>query len=83
MVYANLSSTNFVEISKLGPTPMIPPNSTGIHKTAIKYKFNQETKLYMIHQNMDKTLKHQFVGVMENIYVRDPKKKYIRYGNHT
>ena len=83
MVYMALSATAFVKIPNLGPTPMIPTNTTGIQKTATKYKFNLEMELYMIHQKIDKALKQHLLGVMENIYVRYLKKKYIKYGNHT
>ena len=63
--------------------PTIPPKSTGIKQTALRYKFTLETKLYTLHQNMDKAPKQQLLGVVEDIYVRAPKKKYIGYGNHT
>ena len=61
MVYTTLSATTFVKIPNLGPTPMIPTNTTGIQKTAIKYKFNLETELCMTHQNIEKALKHQLL----------------------
>ena len=63
MVYTTLSATTFVKIPNPGPTPMIPPNTTGIQKTSIKYQINLETKIYMIHKNMDKDLKHQLLAL--------------------
>ena len=39
-------------------------------------------ELYMLHQKMDKTLKQHLLGVVEDIYIRALKKKYISYGNH-
>ena len=40
-------------------------------------------ELYLLRTNMDKSQKQQLLGVIENIYGRSLKKKYIRYGNHT
>ena len=64
MVYTTLSATTVVKIPNSGPTPIIPTNTTGIQKATIKYKFNLETELYMIHQNIDKDLKQQILGVI-------------------
>ena len=63
--------------------PTIPPNTTGINQTAIRYKLTLETELYMIHKNMAKDLKQQLLVVVEDIYVTALKKKYIIYGIQT
>ena len=40
-------------------------------------------ELYLLRTNTDKAQKQQLLGVIENIYGRSLKKKYIRNGNHT
>ena len=39
--------------------------------------------LYMLHQNMDKALNQQLLGVVKYVYVRSLKKKDIGYRIHT
>ena len=39
--------------------------------------------MYLLHTNMDKSLKPKLLGFIENIYVKALKKNHIGYGNHT
>ena len=43
IVYATLSATPFEKPSNPGLEPRIPPNSTGIERTVIRYNFTLET----------------------------------------
>ena len=69
-VYATLSTTSLTKSANPGPVPLIPKNSTGIKQTSIWYKFILDTELYSLLQNMDKSLKQQLLGGVEDIYVR-------------
>ena len=82
-VYATLSPTPFVKPANSGPTPAILMNTTNIKQTAIRYRFTLKTELYMLLQNMDKSLKQQLLGVVEDIYIRSLKEKYVGHGNLT
>ena len=62
MVYAALSATPFEKSLNPGLAPRIPPNSTIIEQTVIRYKFTLETELYLLHTNMDKSLKKTYGG---------------------
>ena len=62
MVYAALSATPFEKPLNPGLAPRIPPNSTAIEQTVIRYKFTLETELYLLHTNMYKSLKKQLMG---------------------
>ena len=62
MLYAALSATPFEKPLNPGLAPRIPPNSTIIEQTVIRYKFTLETELYLLHTNIDKTLKQQLMG---------------------
>ena len=82
-LYAKMPATPFVKHSNPGPATRIPPNITNIKKTSIMYKFTLGMEFYMLHQNMYKALNQKLLGLMEDIYVRDLKKNYIGYRNHT
>ena len=61
-VYMTLSETYFAKLVNPSPAPSIPTNSTGIKQTAIRYKFDLDTELYLLLQNMYKTRKEQLLG---------------------
>ena len=62
MLYAALSATPFEKSLNPGLAPRIPPNSTIIEQTVIRYKFTLETELYLLHTNIDKAPKQQLMG---------------------
>ena len=66
-VYATLSVTALTKPANPGPAPSIPTNTTSIKQTAIRYKFALDTELYTLLQNMDKALKQQLLGALEDI----------------
>ena len=82
-VYSTLSSTSFIKPASPGPKTTIPTNINSIKQTAIQYKLIHNTDIYTLHQNMDKALKQQLLGSVEDIYVSSLKEKYVRYGNLT
>ena len=61
-VYATLSATPFDKPINPGMELMIPLKSTGIYQTSIRYNLNLETELYLLHTNMEKSLKQKLMG---------------------
>ena len=64
MVYETLSETPFNKPLNSSLEPRIPPNSTGIDQTSIRYNFTLETELYLFHTNIDRALKQQLMGAI-------------------
>ena len=62
IVYATLSATPFDKPINPGMELMIPLKSTGIYQTSIRYNLNLETELYLLHTNMEKSLKQKLMG---------------------
>ena len=74
-VYATLSATTSAKPANPGTVPSITTNSTRIEQTAIRYKFTLDTELYLLLQNMDKSLKQHLLEALEDIYIRELKEK--------
>ena len=66
-VYATLSATPFTRTANPSLAPAIPTNTTDIEQTTIWYRFTLKTELYTLLQNMDKALKQQLLGALEDI----------------
>ena len=82
-VYANLSATYVMKPSNPGPEPLIPTETTRVEQTTTRYKLTLDTELYTLLHNLDKALKQQLLGSVEDIYVRHLKEKYVGYRNLT
>ena len=67
-MYMNLYVTTFEKPINPGPAHTILPNATGTEQTSICHKLTLEKEIYLLHTNMEKSLKQQCLRVVKDIY---------------
>ena len=80
-VYATLSAVPFVPPINPGPTPIIPPGSTGPQIANIRATFVEDTDLFKQYSTTDKALKQLLIAAVEEMFIRCLQTKYLGYLN--
>ena len=70
VVYATLSTTEFVPPVNLGPEPIIPTGSTGAAVADLRYHHTESTKIFTEYENTDKALCQLLLASTDELYVR-------------
>jgi hypothetical protein len=78
-VYNTLSAVPFIPPINPGPSPTIPPHSTGPQIADIRYDFTTATTIFKQYDLADKALKQLLLGAVDDMFVRSLQTKYIGY----
>ena len=82
-IYNTISATPFVPPPNPGAAPTVPPGTTSIEQTRIRYDFVAATSLYSQLHNVKGALLQQLLGSVDNIYLWSLQTRHIGYGNTT
>jgi hypothetical protein len=82
-VYNTQSATAFIAPINPGPSPTIPPLSTGPQIADIRSQHDVKNALYKEYDATDKALKSLLLSTVDETYVRSLRDKYIGYANVT
>ena len=82
-VYNTLSLIPFIPLVNPGPDPIIPPDSTGPQIFNIRLQFATAAKLFKQYDAVDKALKQQLLGCVNDMFVRALRNRHIGYTNIT
>ena len=69
-VYATLSTTRVVLPLNPGATPVIPAGATGPEAASIRYTHNAATLAFNTFSNVDRILRQQLMGAVEDTFLR-------------
>ena len=81
-VYNTLSNTPVDPPPNPGAAP-IYREANGIGQVTIRHEFASATNLYNLYINMEKALRQQLLGTVDEIYTRSLRNRYTGYGTST
>ena len=82
-IYNTLSATPFVPPPNPGAAPTVPPGTTGIAQTRIRYNFDATTSHYSQLRIVEGALCQQLLGTVDDIYLWSLRTRNIGYSNTT
>ena len=80
-VYNALSTVPFIPPINPGPIPIIPALSTGPVIASLTATHERESKIFHEYNNTDKALKQLLLSVVDDMFTRALKNRFIGYAN--
>ena len=78
-IYATHSVVPFVAPNHPGPLPIIQPTATVALSGELVRQHNEALRIFREHQSVDKALKQQLLGAVDDIYVRTLRDRITGY----